>query len=531
MVAGLALLVSLPVPAAQALGRKEAAKVALKVLRPQAEKSDRVVVFGLPRPLKPRQSVIESGIAGEAEVQVLTPRPVGRRAWLFWADLDYGAKFRHPSRLVLIDDATGRVLKRQRMTRGWPLVDAKTPPFIRRRGEGDRRYRIYTRLEPEAAPSSLFTHPPAPPPAFASQSNPFPPNTFKDDCLVTLVDRANFEADFQKVTAYFTKLGVRAFEVPRKDASTPPNGADLQRFVKQLTKICKDIIIYTSGHNSSGVAVDVGEAASEGKNGKITKYTQKLTVTNVTNILKENPGTTFKLIVDSCNAGLFLTPEVRAMALVAVAASTANQSSHSGVLFPGVPSNGSTFTYGLVDGMTAKEGEVANDNQPGSTVARLISEGFGAKTDKAALLGLTQPQRSFQDGYGAPKPPPPDPGPGEPPPTIRPINAEFVQGVTFTQYSVTVETSRATIDYAWSVTPPADDPTCNKIEQLSAPRYAKWHHGSADGCTHNTTQHNGVMKVVATVHWPEVPKDWECTAIYNGTLSGTGPEPEPCVAR
>lgn len=541
LVAGttLALLVALPVADAGALTRKQAAKVALKALKPRGESAKYVVVFGLPRPLKPAQRVVESGSASSKEKEVVSVPPIGRKAWLFWEDLEYGAKFRHPSRLVLVDDDTGRVIRNQPMNHGWPLIDAKRPAFIKSRARSDKRYRIYTRLAPVTPPkaSAMMTSWLA-----AAATSPFPPGTFKDDCLVTLVDREGFESDFQRVTQYFSGLGVRTFQVPRKDADTPPNGQDLRRFVKQLARVCKDIIIYTSGHNSTGNAVDVGQASYEVK-GKTTKYTQKFTPLDVKGIIKDNPGTTFKLIVDSCNAAAFLTPEIKAGTLVAVAASADGQSSHTGVLFPGVPSNGSTFTHGLLAGMKLEEGYVAKDNSGASAAARLIHEGFGLAKDgldPAALIGLTDPKSTTTlPEYGRPvtplspgPTPPPEQPPGEPAPTIKPIQAEFVDGTTFTQYQVTVDASSGrAIDYAWSLTPPPGDPTCNKLEQQAAPRYANWYHATADGCSHTGTQHDGVVKVVATVHWPEVPRDWVCTATYNGTLSGTGPQPEPCVAQ
>src|SRR3954471_12098734 len=96
---------------AHAITRTQATAAGLRALAPKRLGAN-VVVFGLPRALGARSSVIEA--AGRRREPALKPR--GRRAWLFWADQDYNAFFEHPSRLVLIDDRSGRVIARRSLT-------------------------------------------------------------------------------------------------------------------------------------------------------------------------------------------------------------------------------------------------------------------------------------------------------------------------------------------------------------------------------------------------------------------------------
>src|SRR5215208_4647350 len=106
---------------AHAISRAQANRVALKVLAPKKAKSDSVVVFGLPRALGPKTTVVEAVGNSSRPTTVVRNGRIGRRAWLFWEDLAYGAKFAHPSRLVLVDARSGKVI-RNRKLRWWPLI-------------------------------------------------------------------------------------------------------------------------------------------------------------------------------------------------------------------------------------------------------------------------------------------------------------------------------------------------------------------------------------------------------------------------
>ena len=524
---GLLLLLALCLGAAgpsEAITRKQAQAKALAALQPAKVKSPNVVVFRLPSPVRAGQKLGEAGPPTRAR----RARRLGAKAWLFWADHDYGAKFGHRGTLALVDHRTGKVTTRR--TEFWPLVGGKDPVFIKRRGRRDKAFRVYERVQatfPFYGDSGL-------PPARAA-ANEIPAGTFADDCLVAVGDRDNFDGDFQNITNYFTSRGMRAFPLA-KNSKGAPTGTDLQVWVKSLTRICKDIVIYLYGHAAPG-SVITGRRKVKQKdivNGKVVTVEAEedalVRANDIESLIKANPNTTFKVIVDSCYSGSF-RDELRdapANLLVAVTSSSSTQSSYG--------MGTSTYTSGLIEGMDQQESTAAGDQSGTSKAARLIELGHGrtGNTDWAQYLGLTSPPAPVTNMPPLSQTPPPDttppPSDGEAPPTIKPIEAQLAAPTT--QYSVTVEALPGRgIDYAWSLQPPADDPDCANFSQLSAPRYASWRHGTEDGCSHTTTNHGGVVTVVATVHWPEKKRDWVCTATYNGSETGIGPQPGPCEPR
>src|SRR4051812_16730519 len=98
------------------------------------------VVHVTPAPLAAGSRVVEAGPGAwqggrsrvvrrdglRETVARLKPWVVAKPAWLIWQDLAPGAMFMHPGRLVLIDDARGRVVA-QRPTVWWPRVDGLDP--------------------------------------------------------------------------------------------------------------------------------------------------------------------------------------------------------------------------------------------------------------------------------------------------------------------------------------------------------------------------------------------------------------------
>ena len=111
------VLGSLAAPA-QAISRDEADAIALQELAPQSEPGP-VVVFGLERPVAAGRTVTEYGTGA------LLKRP-GRAAWLYWEDLEPGARYEHASVVLLVDDANGRILLRRELG-FYPLVGGKPP--------------------------------------------------------------------------------------------------------------------------------------------------------------------------------------------------------------------------------------------------------------------------------------------------------------------------------------------------------------------------------------------------------------------
>ena len=127
-------------PDANAVTRAAAARIAVRVLHPPA--GGNVVVFGLPRPVAKGSYVFEHdpGVSGRKTVRV---RPLRSAVWLFWEDRDYGAKFEHPSRLLLLDARSGRRLTLRRL-RWWPLVNGRRLAFDDAPGYFDPRLQVFS---------------------------------------------------------------------------------------------------------------------------------------------------------------------------------------------------------------------------------------------------------------------------------------------------------------------------------------------------------------------------------------------------
>jgi hypothetical protein len=138
LVAGVVAL-TLAAPA-QAVTREQANAIALAKLRPQRDPGP-VALFGLSRPLAAGTVVTEGGGSPAA------PRVLRRKTWLFWIDHEPRGRFVHPSTLLLVDDARGRVVRTQAMG-WWPEIDGERPPWLASpRAYGRRQWRVYSHGE------------------------------------------------------------------------------------------------------------------------------------------------------------------------------------------------------------------------------------------------------------------------------------------------------------------------------------------------------------------------------------------------
>ncbi|MGI9657937.1 MAG: hypothetical protein ACR2OD_03430, partial [Gaiellaceae bacterium] len=195
---------------ASAISRAKAEAIALKTLGVKNAESN-VIVFGLTKPLGPRQSVTLADAGNQGIVRPSSKRKrglpkLGRKAWLFWADLVPYAHFTHPSAVLLIDDKTGRVIRDQ-MTGWYPLVDGRRPPFLRSPSAyNDKRWHVLRRLDETSGaaavePRSLATGL-GPPPQF-------PADLFQHDCilLVGAHHDPHFTNDFKTMRQFGRQAG------------------------------------------------------------------------------------------------------------------------------------------------------------------------------------------------------------------------------------------------------------------------------------------------------------------------------------
>lgn len=540
---------------AHALTPAQAKKAALAALHPEREHG-RVIVFGLQAPIAKGSSVFEAGAAaapksGHVRISVA---PLAAPAWLFWEDLDYGARFQHPSRLVLVDDRTGKATVTRRKLRWYPVVDGKPPAFL---GAGYRRaeYRVWSNVPgAPARRTSGVARSSAPPSAI-------PKKAFADDCVVMigLRDDPQFAQDFAGVNAEAHRLGIRAFVVNSGDKNADPDGKSLAAAVSQIVAAptrCKDVMIYMSAHGyeTGPTAVHVGmKWRKDGppRNGKQLWLGTSADVTadDLSQIMHDHPKTTFKLVIDACFSGRFILDLPRSLhpnLLVLATAARADEESYSyldqveltngrkvrndtnnpGNANPDGQGRGE-FTNGLlagIDDFAGSKAEVAKAQKAGgSLLAHMIERALalGINQDFAARWKLMKPLVSSAAS------------PGERPagpvaaPKVDPIRAVFVQAEFATDYSVhAADPAGHPLTYRWTLDPPRVDPHCNNLGHTTGTgRTFQWKHGDQHGCDHRKegpAGHQGVVHVAVS------NGVWVCKASYAGTNTGVGAEKPTC---
>ena len=298
------VLFSLLAADAEAITRQRAVNIAAKTLRPLID-PDTTRLFSLKRPLRAKQSVqIYKGLARQA----VRRKPLGRPTWIFWLDQAYGAYFEHPSVLLLIDDRTGRVRLRKRLS-WYPLIDGRRPPFLR------ARPRLWTsRHSPHAAQAPPYV---------------IGPEDLKRDCLIAIGDRGEdatpedpvpdqtFRGSLEAIEGFADRVGLRRFDSP---ASAP----GLDRTVENaIRRGCFDVFIYLAGHGTAPrgtYAVAGGEKRSAGGPARVNigsrvvglnsdqpvKFTKYIRPTDLEKIVTRWQGTAdFKIKIDSCFSGRF----------------------------------------------------------------------------------------------------------------------------------------------------------------------------------------------------------------------------------
>jgi hypothetical protein len=168
-----------------AIPRKRAVVIALKALAPTKVKGS-VVVYGLPTPLAAGTIVSEAGPSGTARTSKLKGRAqlvtrvrswkTTKKAWLFWMDLAPGAYWSHPTKLVLVDDATGRVTASAKLG-WWPLVNGRPAAFVVKPAS----FRVFSKLPKRVTAGSTRT-------TASARAPDVPRFVFEKDCIVYVVD-------------------------------------------------------------------------------------------------------------------------------------------------------------------------------------------------------------------------------------------------------------------------------------------------------------------------------------------------------
>lgn len=306
------------------LTRKQATAVALRALKPRRGQ----IVFALAAPLASKQKVGEAFSAQSS---------VGRKAWLFWADGAPYAYFQHPSRLLLVDAHSGRLI-RDRTLRWWPVVDGRAPVFVRSPSAYARAaYRVYPKVSRRTA---VVQRSPSSPSIRLSKVD-VPAGAYKADCLIAIgpYEDGWFGPGVKAIESWADGVGLPRTRVDPDADGRPNNGlptvGDLGVTIGQMTrkpKSCNDVFVYVFGHGKqppsgkpdvfgdggsfngaySGVADDDVPAVSMVQNGTILvsgrgDYTTDITSRELRELFAAfaKEGITFKLAVESCFSGRF----------------------------------------------------------------------------------------------------------------------------------------------------------------------------------------------------------------------------------
>lgn len=383
-------------PAALAISREEANRVALETLKPEGSPGP-VILFGLPTPLAASQKLAEAG-AATASRKAPRPAKVGRKAWLFWLDQAPLARFQHPSRMLLVDDANGAVLKQQPM-RWYPEIEGRAPPFLRTRAAyRSATYRVFTNL-----PAGVFALRGTRTATSTLAPLALPKDAFKEDCLITIGD-PQFASDITAMHSFARTVGLRSF---RTRSSGRVYGSHLRQAVREVVaKSCKDVFLFITGHGFASGEPAVTSDAKEANGTRPIVSAQTLR-----QILVEHPKITFKIKIDSCYSGRFV-PELkgRKNLLVLETSSSGDEVSWGNLgqqystrdFEPAtrkIANSGvSEFTNGNLHGMRAFAASAAEVNTAraagGSLLAHMIARSFelGAGADFARTLEWTHPQ-------------------------------------------------------------------------------------------------------------------------------------------
>ncbi|HEU4905139.1 MAG TPA: hypothetical protein VFT19_03355 [Solirubrobacterales bacterium] len=425
-------------PPADAISRQQAERIALRALKPPKQglgKRFTVSIFGLPKPLGRRAFVLEGGARGPLRrsnppLAVRRVKRLGRPQWLFWRDSMYGARFSHPSVLLLVDHRSGRVTERRRM-RWWPLVNGRKPAFLRSEaGYLSRRFRIYSDLDfarRRAATSRAATAEPLGP----ARTSKAPPGVFAKDCLLSLHNREEeaFERDVKAMEEVAGEAGIRTFRVEGPGGGIPA-GADLRRATsKVVAEGCKDVVLYITAHGGEEGSVLLGERFAglrKGPNGKPRAFFRPAVISGaeITRAIADQAlEATFKVKVDTCYSGLQLSLANLPNVLIVETASAAGEPAWS-YLRGAFQLGGNRKPYYVRNRNNPRRlGEFTNRNVVGlqrfferpeeiqhglqqaqqqntSFLAWALSRAFllGENADFAATLGWTDPQlkTSFQ---------------------------------------------------------------------------------------------------------------------------------------
>lgn len=410
LLAAVGVAVSLAGPA-HAITRTQANAIALRTLKPQGLKGP-AILFGLSKPLAAKTLIREAGTAAPGAKPRNTTLRVVRPVWLFWLDEVAYARFTHPSRMLLVDDRTGKVVRTLRMS-FYPVIGKRRAPWLRSWGAYESAsHRVWSNLPTASARASAASTPTRP--------GAVAPGTFANDCLVSigLRDDPLFSGDFGRgIVGWAQSVGLRAFKPGNGPGGRPAGAPELASAVSQVIADdrCKDVFIFASGHGF-GAPYNPGIQTGDVAGGPFIG----ITPSDLRAIMRAHPQTTFKIKLNGCYTGRFVEP-LRGEPNLLVLETAANTTEYSWGKLPRrmrhpdgrvidipdrVNPGRSEFVNGNIAGLNAffaSAAEVSAAQARGDSVlATALERAFalGAAADGARGAGLTHPMlHADQTGF------------------------------------------------------------------------------------------------------------------------------------
>lgn len=318
---------------AAAVGYQRAKSILLKkVIKTKTlAAGDDVIAFRMKRPLAPKTK-IHVHLDREA---VITVR---KRSWFFWVDDEPKAQFEHATRFVLIDQKTGKVKVYAR--NWWPEIKGKSL-WYEYADYWKKSNWAYSTLTPPATTARIST-------ASSTSSAPIRTAASTAECAVLIDGSGDKKAGFPDDVNGMEKVIGTTFGYTTKKL-TPPNNkkADFEKAVGDLIADgCIDVLLFIAGHGSK-------ESVDMGAGGTYTPAELKA-------LIDKNPTIGFKVVVQSCKSGSWVTP-LGDSPLITITSTDSDKPSFSadpdGKDDPNPGDTGSEFTSGLIEDLEAIHGD------------------------------------------------------------------------------------------------------------------------------------------------------------------------------
>jgi hypothetical protein len=286
------------------LSRKQADLVALRVLRTTKLREPKhvyIVLYGLLRALRAGSVVSQATLGlipnGGRAIKLRHP------AWLFWEDLNYDAKFVHPSVMLLVDANSGRVVAKRDLEL-YPLVGGKMPVFLT--ASDAMQYWVAWDIPKRAAAADTLSRMRVP----VTYGAHVAAGSYSNAGFISIVDdrtpgwqKQQNSTDANVLTNTFSGKGIPTAHATSLD--------ELNDSVSSMeSKGKNNVTIFLEGHGAPAP----GTVDSEGhliKSGA-TQPTVALgpgggvvTAADLNKLMADHPNTKFNFIVGSCFSGRF----------------------------------------------------------------------------------------------------------------------------------------------------------------------------------------------------------------------------------